>query len=248
LSAEISLAATRTFIPVQQNQAESLKRLAAERAADWIREGMVLGLGTGSTVRHLLDVIAERRAGGDWRRIVGVPTSEDTHRRATALGIPLATLAEQPRIDLTIDGADEVDPSLRLIKGLGGALLREKVVASVSRELVVVADDSKRVERLGTKAPLPVEVDPFAAAAVEPFLRDSGAEPVLRREEGEPLVTDGGHLIYDCRFPEGIQDPEALERRLKSRPGILETGLFLGMATAAVIAAPDGVRVMEVSR
>jgi ribose 5-phosphate isomerase A len=230
---------------VQQNAAEALKRRAAERAAEWIQEGMVLGLGTGSTVRHLLDVIAERRSGGDWQRIVGVPTSEDTHRRATALGIPLASLAEQPRIDLTIDGADEVGPGLRLIKGLGGALLREKVVASVSAAMVVVADDSKLVERLGTRAPLPVEVDPFAMAAVEPFLRELGAQPVLRLGDGQPLVTDGGHLIYDCRFAEGIADAEGLERSLKSRPGVLETGLFLGMATAAVIAAAEGVRVIE---
>jgi ribose 5-phosphate isomerase A len=186
-----------------------------------------------------------RRAGGRWRRIVGVPTSEDTFRRATALGIPLATLEEQPRIDLTIDGADEVDPRLRLIKGLGAALLREKVVASVSARMVVVADASKRVERLGTKAPLPVEVDRFALAAVEPFLRALGADPVLRRTPaGEELVTDGGHLIYDCRFPDGIADPEALEARLNGRPGVLETGLFLGMATAAVIATDAGVEVM----
>jgi ribose 5-phosphate isomerase A len=231
---------------VQQNAAEALKRRAAERAAEWIQEGMVLGLGTGSTVRHLLDVIGERRAAGEWQRIVGVPTSEDTHRRATALGIPLATLAERPRIDLTIDGADEVDPELRLIKGLGAALLREKVVASVSALMVVVADASKVVERLGTRAPLPVEVDRFALAAVEPFLREQGAEPTLRRgPDGGELVTDGGHLIFDCRFPEGIAEPELLEARLNGRPGILETGLFLGMATAAVIAAEDGVRVLR---
>jgi ribose 5-phosphate isomerase A len=230
---------------VQQNAAEALKRRAAERAAEWIEDRMVLGLGTGSTVRHLLDVIAERRAAGDWSRIVGVPTSEDTHRRATTLGIPLATLAEQPRIDLTIDGADEIDPALRLIKGLGAALLREKVVASVSERMVVVADASKRVARLGTKAPLPVEVDRFALAAVEPFLRALGAVPVLRRDPaGAEVVTDGGHLIDDCRFPAGIADPEGLEATLTRRPGVLETGLFLGMATAAVIAAEDGVEVM----
>jgi ribose 5-phosphate isomerase A len=230
---------------VDQNAAEALKRQAAERAAEWIEEGMVLGLGTGSTVRHLLDVIAERRSNGEWRGIVGVPTSEDTFRRAGALGIPLATLAEQPRIDLTIDGADEVDPALRLIKGLGAALLREKVVASVSERMIVVADVSKVVDRLGTRAPLPVEVDRFALAAVEPFLRAEGAEPTLRRgADGGEVVTDGGHLIYDCRFPEGIADPEALEARLSGRPGVLETGLFLGMATAAVIASEQGVQVM----
>ena len=231
---------------MQQNTAEALKRRAAERAGEWIQDGMVLGLGTGSTVRHLLDVIAERRAAGGWQRIVGIPTSEDTHRRATALGIPLTTLAEHPRIDLTLDGADEVDPSLRLIKGLGGALLREKVVASVSAAMVVLADDSKRVQRLGTRAPLPVEVDRFAAPAVAPFLSSFGAEPVLRRTPaGDEIVTDGGNLIYDCRFPDGIADPERLEATLSSRPGVLETGLFLGMATAAVIAGASGVAVLE---
>jgi ribose 5-phosphate isomerase A len=229
---------------VQTSDAEALKRAAAERAAEWIEDGMALGLGTGSTVRHLLDVVAERRAGGEWGSIVGVPTSDDTARRAERLGIPLATLAERGRLDLTIDGADEVDPELRLIKGLGGALLREKVVASVSARLVIVADDSKVVERLGTRAPLPVEVDPFAAPVLPAFLRSLGAEPVLRRVDGAPLTTDGGHHILDCRFPGGIADPEALEAALLGRAGVLETGLFLGMATAAVIAAPGGVRVL----
>ena len=229
---------------MQTSDAEALKRAAAERAAEWIEDGMALGLGTGSTVRHLLDVIAERRGRGEWGSIVGVPTSDDTARRAERLGIPLATLAERGRLDLTIDGADEVDPELRLIKGLGGALLREKVVASVSARLVIVADESKVVERLGTRAPLPVEVDPFAAPVLPGFLRSLGAEPTLRRADGAPLTTDGGHHILDCRFPAGIADPEALEAALLGRAGVLETGLFLGMATAAVIAAPGGVRVL----
>ena len=234
---------------MQTSDEEALKRAAAERAADWIEDGMALGLGTGSTVRHLLDVIAERRAAGELGRIVGVPTSEDTARRAERLGIPLATLAERGRLDLTIDGADEVDPELRLIKGLGAALLREKVVASVSDRLVVVADESKVVERLGTRAPLPVEVDPFAAPVLDPFLRSLGAEPRLRTGDGgAPRVTDGGHHILDCRFPDGIADPEALEAALLGRPGVLETGLFLGMASAAVIAARDGVRVLGEGR
>jgi ribose 5-phosphate isomerase A len=226
--------------------AEALKRKAAERAAEWIRDGMTVGLGTGSTVRHLLDVIAERRAGGEWGGIVGVPTSIDTERRATALGIPLATLAERPRIDVTIDGADEVDPALRLIKGLGGALLREKIVAAASAELVIVADESKVVDRLGTKAPLPVEVDPFGEAIQPDFLRALGCEPALRRESGGgAYVTDGGNHILDCRFAGGIADPEGVERALALRPGVVESGLFLGMATAAVIAGADGVRVLR---
>jgi ribose 5-phosphate isomerase A len=224
---------------------EALKRAAAERAAEWIRDGMTLGLGTGSTVRHLLDVIAERRAAGQWAGVVGVPTSEDTARRARTLAIPLATLEERPRVDLTIDGADEVDPELRLIKGLGAALLREKIVAAASRELVIVADDTKVVDRLGTRAPLPVEVDPFGAAIQPQFLRSLGAEPVLRVRDGQPVVTDGGNLIYDCRFPDGIADPEALEVSLALRPGVVETGLFLGMATAVVIAGSGGVQVRQ---
>ena len=223
---------------------EALKRKAAEAAAEWIRDGMTLGLGTGSTVRHLLDVIAERRAGGEWRGVVGVPTSVDTERRAAALGIPLATLAERPRVDVTIDGADEVDPRLRLIKGLGGALLREKVVAAASGALVIVADATKVVDRLGTKAPLPVEVDPFSEPIQPAFLRSLGAEPVLRRRaDGSAYVTDGGNHVFDCRFAEGIADPEGLERALALRPGIVESGLFLGLATAAVIAAEGGVEV-----
>ncbi|HKP76760.1 MAG TPA: ribose-5-phosphate isomerase RpiA, partial [Longimicrobiaceae bacterium] len=195
-----------------------------------------------------LDVIAERRAGGEWRNVVGVPTSVDTETRARALGIPLATLAERPAMDLTIDGADEVDPALRLIKGLGGALLREKIVAAASAELVIVADDSKVVERLGTKAPLPVEVDPFGEAIQPAFLRGLGCEPEQRMRDGAPFVTDGGNHVLDCRFADGIADPEALERALAMRPGIVESGLFLGMATAAVIAGADGVRVMRRAR
>ena len=222
---------------------EALKRAAAERAAGWIRDGMTLGLGTGSTVRHLLDVIAERRAAGEWGGVVGVPTSEDTAGRARRLGIPLATLDERPRVDLTIDGADEVDPALRLIKGLGAALLREKVVAAASRELVIVADESKVVERLGSKAPLPVEVDPFSEPIQPEFLRSLGAEPTLRVKDGSTVVTDGGNHILDCRFPDGIADPEEIERRLLLRPGILECGLFLGMATAVVIAGSGGIQV-----
>jgi ribose 5-phosphate isomerase A len=226
--------------------AEALKRKAAERAAEWIRDGMTVGLGTGSTVRHLLDVIAERRAAGEWGGIVGVPTSIDTERRARALGIPLATLAVRPRIDVTIDGADEVDPELRLIKGLGGALLREKIVAAASAELIIVADESKAVARLGTRAPLPVEVDPFGEPVQPDFLRALGCEPVQRKNgDGEPYVTDGGNHILDCRFASGIGDAEGLERALALRPGIVESGLFLGMATAAVIAGAGGVRVMH---
>lgn len=231
---------------MQTGTAESLKRRAAERAAEWIRDGMTVGLGTGSTVRHLLDHLAERRAVGEWGSIVGVPTSEQTAARARELGIPLRTLDEAPGVDLTIDGADEVDPELRLIKGLGGALLREKIVAVASRRLVIIVDESKVVAKLGTRSPLPVEVDPFGAAIQLPFLRSLGADPTLRPGPGgDPFVTDGGNLILDCRFPGGIDDPEELEARLDGRVGVMENGLFLGLASAVVVAGSGGVRVME---
>src|SRR5690606_23382049 len=188
--------------------------------------------------------IADRRARGELRGIVGIPTSEDTRRRAAELGIPLGTLEEHAEIDLTIDGADEVDPALRLVKGVGRALLREKIVAAASAAFVVIVDGSKLVDRLGTRAPLPVEVDPFGARTQQGFLRGLGAEPVLRRDgDGSPFRTDGGHYIYDCRFPEGIGDPESLELRLARRPGVLESGLFLGMADHVVVALPGGVEV-----
>lgn len=221
---------------------DARKRAAAERAVEWIGDGMTLGLGTGSTVRHLLEHIAARRRQGEWQRVVGIPTSEDTARRARVLGIPLCTLEERPQVDLTLDGADEVDPELRLIKGLGGALLREKVLAVASSTLVIMVDDSKEVSRLGTHAPLPIEVDPFGAAIQPAYLRSLGAEPQLRcRPDGSPFVTDGGNHIFDCRFPAGIADPEALESTLSRRPGILETGLFLGLTTAVVVAGEKDV-------
>jgi ribose 5-phosphate isomerase A len=221
--------------------AEALKQAAAIRAADFIASGMSLGLGTGSTIRYLLEELAARLRSGALKEVRGVPTSEETRRRATELGIPLVTLDESSSLDLTIDGADEVDPELRLIKGLGGALLREKIVAAASHRLVIIVDGSKIVQRLGTRSPLPVEVDPFGAPIQPAFLRALGADPVLRRgDDGAPRCTDGGNLIFDCRFPDGIADPESLESTLNNRPGVLENGLFLGMADHVVVARPGG--------
>lgn len=225
---------------------EDLKRSVGYRAADWIEEGMVVGLGTGSTVRYLLEAIAERRARGELVRMQGIPTSESTRRRSEALGIPLTDLASHPVVDLALDGADEFDPSLDLIKGLGGALLREKLVAIAARRFVALVDESKRVDRLGRKAPLPVEIEPFGAAIQIPFLKDLGCSPRLRRsEDGASFVTDGGNLILDCRFEDGIEDPHALAAALDARPGIFEHGLFLDMTERVVVAGEGGIKVLE---
>lgn len=211
-----------------------------------VEDGMKLGLGTGSTARLVLEALAARRGRGELRRIVGVPTSTDTERHAQALGIPLSTLDQETRLDLTLDGADEVDPDLDLIKGLGGALLWEKIVAAATDRLVIVVDGSKLVERLGATAPLPVEVVPFGWRALLDPLRDLGARPELRvTEDGAPFSTDGGHYILDCAFPDGITDAERLEAALQRRPGVVETGLFLGMAAAVVVDEGEGPRVLE---
>jgi ribose 5-phosphate isomerase A len=226
--------------------ADRLKRAAAERALGWVESGMRVGLGTGSTVAHFLDGLAERVRSGSLTRIVGVPTSVRTEERARELGIALAELHEAQPLDLTVDGADEVDPGLDLVKGLGGALLREKMVAQASRRFVIVVDDSKLVRRLGTKAPLPVEVTRFGWRAHAGYLRALGCEPTLRGGgDGAPFVTDNGNHMLDCRFPAGMDNPGAVEDALRRRAGVVESGLFLGMAAAVVVAAAAGVRVIE---
>lgn len=213
------------------------KQRAAESALTYVESGMVVGLGTGSTADQFLQALARSIASGRLKDIRGVPTSVQSERRARELGIPLATLADAPGPDVTIDGADEVDPNLDLIKGLGGALLREKVVAQNSAKLVIIADAGKVVPRLGTKAMLPVEVVPFAHEVHVRHLRDLGGEPQLRMaRDGAPFVTDNGNHIYDCRFADGIADPARVEQALKRRAGVVETGLFLRMANLAVIA------------
>ena len=231
---------------VSVSETEGLKRAAALRAAEWIRDGMVLGLGTGSTVYHLLEEIAAQRSRGAWKEIVGVPTSKRTEELARRFGIPLTTLAERPELDLTIDGADEVDPDLDLIKGLGGALLREKVVATASATVVIAVDEGKRVAKLGTRAPLPVEIDPFTLSVHDSFFAALGATPKLRRgEDGEPVVTDGGNYLVDCRFPGGIDDLALVEQRLDARAGVVEHGLFMGLADYVVVGTPTGVDVLS---
>jgi ribose 5-phosphate isomerase A len=219
---------------------------AAERAVDgYVRDGMRLGLGTGSTAALMLETLAARLAAGALRDVAGVPTSQATAAACRRLGIPLLTLTECPELDVVIDGADEIDPGLDLIKGLGGAHLREKVVASAGRLMVVIADDSKLVSHLGRRAPLPVEVVEFALPVCDRLLREQGWEPTRRmRADGSPFVTDEGNAILDCRRSDWA-DPPALARAVRAVPGVVEHGFFLGIAGAAVVGTPDGVTVLE---
>jgi ribose 5-phosphate isomerase A len=212
------------------------KRDAAERAAALVRPGMVVGLGSGSTALLAVEAIARRLAAGSLSGVVGVPTSRATADLAQARGIPLTDLERHPVLDLTIDGADEVSPGGDLLKGAGGALLREKIVAQASRRLVIAVDETKRVDRLGRGHPLPVVVAVFGWTTHLAAVRALGAEPVLRRDAaGAPYLTDDGHAILDCRFADGIADPAAVERALKSRPGVVETGLFLGLSPEVIV-------------
>ncbi len=223
------------------NSAEELKRRAAHAACEAVRPGMVLGLGTGSTVHFALLRIGELLRAGRLADIVGIPSSTRTEETARSLGIPLGDLKDHPAIDLTIDGADEVDPALNLIKGGGGALLREKVIAQASRCNLIVVDESKLSPRLGTRWALPVEVVPFARAAEERFLASLGAAVRLRQRDGRPAATDQGNWILDAAFGP-IADPEALARALDRRAGIVEHGLFLGLAHEVIVAAAEGIR------
>lgn len=216
------------------------KRTAGRAAADLVDTGMRVGLGTGSTVFFTLERLAER-VEGEGLRMVGVPTSVDTERKATAMGIPLTTLDQVDSLDLTIDGADEIDARLDMVKGGGGALLREKVIASISRREVIVVDAAKVVERLCRKFLLPVEVVPFARPVVRRALEQLGGRVVLRlAEPGRAYVTDNGNEIFDVAFPDGIADAARMEARLDAIPGIVETGLFCGLAHELFIGHDDG--------
>lgn len=215
---------------------EKGKEAAGIKAAEIVRPGMVLGLGTGSTVAFFLEALGARYGAGELPGIVGVPTSLRTEAHAQELGIPLRTLEEVRALDVTVDGADEVDPKLDLIKGLGGALLREKMVAQATRHLVIIVDAGKIVDRLGTRSPVPLEVVPFGWASHLPFLQALGADPRLREgPDGDPFLTDNGNLILDCFFSEGISDPGALNRALQRRAGIVESGLFLDLAEEILV-------------
>jgi ribose 5-phosphate isomerase A len=211
---------------------EQEKELAGRAAAKLVRDGDVVGLGTGSTAYFAILALGERVKSG--LKVVGIPTSEATADLARKVGIPLATLEDHAEIDIDIDGADEIDPQLRMIKGGGGALLREKMIASASKKMVVIADSSKTVPVLG-KFPLPVEIIPFARAVIEKKIASMGAIAKLRtKPDGKPFVTDNGHHILDCSFGK-IADPEELAVTLDEMPGVVEHGLFIGLATIALI-------------
>jgi ribose 5-phosphate isomerase A len=227
---------------------DELKRQAAARALEAVRDGMKLGLGTGSTAKHFVELLGEKVAAG--LKVVGVPTSETTRADAARCGIALTTLDDVDRLDLTVDGADEIDPSLNLIKGGGGALLREKIVASASDRMIVIADETKWVETLG-RFPLPIEVVPFGLAATRRAIGGAFAESgvsgqmVVRKDKnGHVFVTDGGHWIVDAHLGR-IKDAAHLAGLLTSIPGVVEHGLFVGLATTAMLAGSHGIRVVE---
>jgi ribose 5-phosphate isomerase A len=227
---------------------EELKRQAAARALDFVQDGMKLGLGTGSTAKHFVELLGERVRAG--LKVIGVPTSETTRADALRCGIALTTLDDIDRLDLTVDGADEIDPALNVIKGGGGALLREKIVAAASDRMIVIADDSKWVEVLG-RFPLPVEVIPFGLAATRRAMGAAFAESgvsgqmVIRKgKDGHVFVTDGGHWIVDAHL-EKIPDPRRLSSSLASIPGVVEHGLFVGLVSMTMLAGGNGIRVVE---
>ena len=243
-----SLVVGRQWQVNMQMNMDELKRQAAARALEYVRDGMKLGLGTGSTAKHFVELLGEKVRAG--LKVIGVPTSEATRADAVRCGIALTTLDEVDRLDLTVDGADEIDPALNLIKGGGGALLREKIVAAASDRMIVIADDTKWVEALG-RFPLPVEVIPFGLKATERAIGKAFAESgnsgqmVLRKgKDGHVFVTDGGHWIVDAHLGR-ITDAPRLAGLLTSIPGVVEHGLFIGLASTAMLAGSQGIRIVE---
>ncbi|CAH0347099.1 ribose-5-phosphate isomerase RpiA [Bacillus sp. CECT 9360] len=220
---------------------EGNKKIAGEKAADFVQDGMIIGLGTGSTVYWTIKKIAERIKGG--LRVKGIPSSSNTERWAIEFGIPLTDFSEVQNLDLTIDGADEIDPNFNLIKGGGGALLREKIVSISSKELIIVADDSKIVSQLGN-FPLPVEVVPFGWEITAQKIAQLGCSPALRMKDDRIFSTDNGNYILDCTF-ESIPDPEMTHNHLKLIVGVVETGLFIGMADKVIIGESNEVTILK---
>jgi ribose 5-phosphate isomerase A len=222
-----------------------LKERAARKALESVVSGMVLGLGTGSTTRIFIDLLGERIQSGQLADIKAVPTSEYTANQARSVGISLTTLSETPTLDLAVDGADEVDPNLNLIKGLGRALLREKVVEIHAEKLIIIVDESKLVSRLGSKVPLPVEILPFEAEAHVQWLNTLGCHAELWLEQdGSIVVTDNGNYLARCWFDGGIKDVYSLAEELSFRPGIIEHGLFLDMAQQVIVASEEGTKLL----
>ncbi|MFQ5911178.1 MAG: ribose-5-phosphate isomerase RpiA [Thermoplasmata archaeon] len=216
-----------------------LKRLAGDAACEFVKDGMVVGLGTGSTVHYTIKKLGRMVERG--LRIIGIPTSIKTENLARQCKVTLSSLNEHPRVDVSIDGADEVDPKLNLIKGLGGALVREKIVASVSRRLIIVVDQSKQVSSLGSKSPVPVEVLPFGWSAAMKRIEKLGGEVELRRSRKIPFVSDNGNYILDCRF-KTIPSPKRLEGKLNNIPGVVENGLFVNLANLVLMGTDEGVK------
>lgn len=229
----------------------NFKRLAAQQALNFVEDGMVIGLGSGSTTKIFIELLGEKIRDGDFQEITGVPTSNETARQARSLGISLVSLAglspesDIPVLDLAVDGADEVDPQLNLIKGLGHALLREKIVESHARRFVVIVDETKLVPILG-RGPLPVEISPYEAGVHVRWLKGLGFRAELWLSDDEsPILTDNGNFLVRCWFPDGIPNPYSLARTLAERPGIVEHGLFLDMADLVVVAGSGGVQIKE---
>ena len=218
---------------------DELKRQAALRALAEIRDGMIVGLGTGSTAAHFI-----RELGGARLKVAGIPTSEESRRLAEEAGIPLTTFKEHPRIDVTVDGADEVSPELDLIKGLGGAFVREKIVAHASKRVVIIVDESKLVDRLGQKAVIPIEVIPLAVPCVLLLVQQLRGEARVRERDGLPFVSDNGNSIVDWNHGI-IDDPTTLEKQLKAMTGVVDSGIFANVAHCAIVAGGQGIRKLE---
>ncbi len=223
----------------------NFKKQAAQAALDFVQSGMIVGLGSGSTTKIFVDLLGDKLASGGLIHIKGVPTSEATASQARSLGIPLTTLDAHPHLDLAVDGADEVDPHLNLIKGLGRAHLREKIIAIHASRFVVIVDESKLVSALGRRGPLPVEILPFEYRAHLAWLATLGCRAELWLEEDStPALTDNGNYLARCWFEGGIPDPYALVQALSARPGIIEHGLFLDMTSAVIVAGAAGIRTL----
>lgn len=243
---KLNEALTHDIVCDMNDRQTDLRQEAGRAAMELVQDGMSLGIGTGRTVGFFIEYLGTKYLSGDLRHIRAVPTSEQSAARLRQYGIPIASLVDQPTLDLAIDGADEVDPDLNLIKGLGRALLREKIVEIHARELVIIVDEGKLVRRLGTTCPLPVEILTFEASSHIRWLNTLECRAELWLEvDGSPVLTDNGNYLARCWFKEGISDIYQLNGILNSRPGILEHGLFLDMASRVIVAGEQGIRVLE---